>query len=128
MDDELKTLVYEGHLTQLFRKLLLSVPYYTAIKNKLTAMGCIEQTRRGGGQGTSRWVLWKEPTLEEWKAAETRRPRQGNKTMMMEQRIKDLVAMNRLLEARNEALEARIKATEDWIYNHEMARQEGREV
>lgn len=108
MDEELQCLVYEGHLTQLFRKLLLSVPYYTAIKNKLAAMGCIEQTRRGGGQGTSRWVLWKEPTLEEWKAAEVRRPRQGNKNMIMEQRIRDLTEVNRKLDVRVETLEERV--------------------
>lgn len=82
-------LVYEGHLTQLFKRLRLAVPYYTEIKNHLTHMGCIEQVRRGGGSAESRWVLWKEPDLEEWKDSTTR-PRRGNKTTMHEQQIRIL--------------------------------------
>lgn len=107
-DDELDLLVYEGHLTQLFRKLLLSTPYYTLIKNKLAAMGCIEQIRRGGGNGTSRWVLWKEPELEEWKATDSKRSRQGNKSLMQEQRVKDLtdrvLKLEEVVESLTEAL------------------------
>jgi hypothetical protein len=85
-------LVYEGHLTNLFKKLRLSVPYYTAIKNQLTAMGCIEQVRRGGGNGTSKWVMWKEPNLGEWKNTAPSKARTGNKISIQEQRIKDLAA------------------------------------
>jgi hypothetical protein len=110
LDAELDKLVYEGHLTQLFRKLLLSVPYYTLIKNKLSAMGCIEQTRRGGGNGTSRWVLWKEPTLEEWKATDAKRARQGNKTMIQEQRIRDLTDRMRQLESKVDFLMEKVSA------------------
>ena len=100
--DEDGLLVYEGHLTVLFRKLRLSVPYYTSIKNQLVAMGCIEQTRRGGGNGTSRWVLWKEPLLEEWKATDAARPRRGNKTTQLEQRVKDIADRLHQIEARLE--------------------------
>lgn len=83
-------LVYEGHLTQLFKGLRLSVPYYTAIKNQLIGMGCIEQMRRGGGSGMSKWVLWKTPTLDEWQAFSPSKSRRGSKQLMMEQRIKAL--------------------------------------
>lgn len=106
LDDDFDQLVYEGHLTQLFKKLLLSTPYYTSIKNKLAAMGCIEQIRRGGGSGTSRWVLWRAPDLETWKAADARKPRVGNKFLAQEQRIKDLIKMCSDHEARITQLEA----------------------
>ena len=92
--------VYEGHLTNLFKKLLLSVPYYTEIKNHLVAMGCIEQVRRGGGNGTSRWVLWKEPTLEEWKGTKPTRAKRGNAQTMTAQQVKDLTERMRVLEAK----------------------------
>lgn len=82
--------VYEGHLTNLFKKLRLSVPYYTSIKNQLVGMGCIEQVRRGGGNATSRWVLWKEPDLAEWKDFAPARARRGNATTMMQAQIKAL--------------------------------------
>jgi hypothetical protein len=91
-------MIYDGHLTNLFKKLRLAVPYYTQIKNQLTAMGCIEMMRRGGGNATSRWVLWKEPELEAWKAIIPSRPRRGNKTTILEQQIKDLTARTEKLE------------------------------
>lgn len=83
-------LVYEGHLTNLFKRLRLSVPYYTDIKNRLIAMGCIEQLRRGGGNGTSKWILWKLPTLPEWQQAVALAPKRGNKQTVHDQQIKDL--------------------------------------
>jgi len=83
-------IVYEGHLTNLFKRLRLSVPYYTSIKNQLVGMGCIEQVRRGGGNATSKWVLWKEPDLAEWKDFAPARARRGNATQMMQAQIKDL--------------------------------------
>jgi len=97
-------MIYEGHLTQLFRKLRLSTPYYTQIKNQLTGMGCIEQIRRGGGSAESRWVLWKEPTLEEWKAATATRARRGNKTSMLERQIRDLTDRMSVLERQVDSL------------------------
>jgi hypothetical protein len=83
-------IVYEGHLTNLFKRLRLSVPYYTSIKNQLVGMGCIEQVRRGGGNATSKWVLWKVPELEEWKNFGPARARRGNATQMMAGQIKTL--------------------------------------
>ena len=82
--------VYEGHYTKLFDELLLSVPYYTSIKNQLVGMGCIEQLRRGGGNATSRWILWKPPELEAWKAYTPRKARRGNATQMIQGNVKDL--------------------------------------
>lgn len=89
IDDE-GLLVYDGHLTRLFISLRLSVPYYTQIKNQLIAMGCIEQTRRGGGSGTSRWVLWKAPDLGDWKMARPLRPTRGSKIAQQDQAIRTL--------------------------------------
>ena len=89
-DEETGLMVYEGHLTNLFKKLLLSVPYYTLIKNQLIGMGCIEQVRRGGGNATSKWVLWKEPELDAWKDFNPKRARRGNATQQMAGQIKDL--------------------------------------
>jgi hypothetical protein len=82
--------VYDGHLTQLFKKLSLSVPYYTSIKNQLVGMGCIEQIRRGGGNATSKWVLWKCPELDAWKDFTPKKARRGNATQQMQGQIRDL--------------------------------------
>ena len=97
-DPTRKFLVYDGHLTNLFKRLRLSVPYYTKIKNMLVSMGCIEQVRRGGGNGTSKWFLWYPPGLEAWKVAEAARPRRGNKQTVHDQQIKDLAARVAKLE------------------------------
>jgi hypothetical protein len=113
MDDTLGLRVYEGHLTNLFKKLLLSVPYYTEIKNRLISIGCIEQVRRGGGTAMSRWVLWKEPTLEEWKYASSKRPGRGNTITVLQQQIKDLIIMNRKLRDDLEHLTYRVGHLED---------------
>jgi len=107
-------LTYEGHLTGLFKELRLSVPYYTTIKNHLTAMGCIEQTRRGGGNGTSRWVLWKEPELEAWKNTKPSRVRHGNKQTIIEQMVKDMAARMRDLEAAIDNLKEENRALMKW--------------
>jgi hypothetical protein len=100
--------VYEGHLTGLFRQLRLSVPYYTSIKNQLIGMGCIEQLRRGGGSAKSKWVLWKAPTLDDWKAFSPVRARRGTKTTVLEQQIRDLARRMGALEERIEYLTARL--------------------
>lgn len=64
-------LVYEGMLTQLITgELRLSIPYYTMITKKLTAMGCIAQLRRGGGTAPSQWALFREPTQEDFLATD----------------------------------------------------------
>lgn len=101
---ERSILVYEGHLTGLFKKLLLPQPYYTKIKNMLVAMGCIEQLRRGGGNGTSKWVVWHAPELEAWKTTEAKRPSRGNAQTMHGQMIKDLASRVDKLEQVVEAL------------------------
>lgn len=113
MDDALGLRVYEGHLTNLFKKLLLSVPYYTEIKNRLISIGCIEQVRRGGGTAMSRWVLWKPPTLEEWKYASSRRPGRGNAVTVMQQQIKDLSALTRKLTTDVAMLQHRVEKLEE---------------
>jgi hypothetical protein len=107
--DELEgreVLVYEGHLTHVFKKLRLAVPYYTTIKNRLSAMGSIEQIKRGGGTATSRWVIWKEPTLDEWIRVTGGKPRsRGDRYLAMEQRQRDQIGYIRALQVRIEELE-----------------------
>ena len=61
-DDDEGQRVYTGHLTKLFRKVGLSVPYYTNVMNHLKRMDCVRQLYRGGGGTPSRWVLLQEPT------------------------------------------------------------------
>jgi hypothetical protein len=103
-DETTGQVVYEGHLTALFRKLHLSVPYYTHIKNRLVNMGCIEQLRRGGGTAQSRWILWKVPTLEEYKQAVAGKPRtRGDWYLGVEQRQRDMM---RLIKSQDEQIVA----------------------
>jgi len=70
-DDE--QLVYEGFLTRLItQELHYSNPYYTKVTQRLKAMDCIRQLRRGGsttlrrgGSTTrSRWLLIQPPKLK----------------------------------------------------------------
>lgn len=61
------TLVYTGFLTQLFRKNLLAVPYYSSVMSALKEMGCVEQTKRGGGSATSEWLILAKPDMNRWK-------------------------------------------------------------
>jgi len=112
VDSDRQFLLYEGHLTNLFRKLLLSVPYYTKIRNMLIALGCIEQVRRGGGNGTSKWVLWHAPALDAWKEVEARKPARGNTKTVQEQQIKDLNTRVAVLEQRMEVLIKALVSTE----------------
>ena len=97
--------VYEGHLTNLFKRLLLSVPYYSKITGSLIGMGCIEQIRRGGGTAESRWLLWQPPELDAWKESATTRPKGGSKIMVLEQRLRDAIKVISNLEGRIERLE-----------------------
>lgn len=62
--DEENDLVYEGFLTRIFKDVGLSVPYYTYVVQKLKAMGCIEQLRRGASSTPSKWLLVREPSME----------------------------------------------------------------
>lgn len=101
--------VYEGHLTRLFNKLGLSVPYYSTIKNKLTILGCIEQARRGGGSAESKWLLWRRPELEEWKEIPDHAGKKGNTITMLMQgmralndRVTDLERQVRILRGGTE--------------------------
>jgi hypothetical protein len=93
-------MMYEGHLTRLFRELRLSVPYYTQIKNLLTTMGCIEQVKRGGGNATSRWLLWREPSLEAFQEALGKKTfvNKGSKVSALEQQLRDLSKRVTVLE------------------------------
>lgn len=91
--------VYEGHLTRLFADLSIANPYYTKIKNALVGQNCIEQLRRGGGVGLSKWILHNPPTEEGFKAIAERRRSTSGKSAIQEQRIKDLTLLtNNLCE------------------------------
>lgn len=58
--------VWTGYTTKLFRKLDLSVPYYSSIKHALETMDCIRQYQRGGGGSPSKWIMVQVPTPELW--------------------------------------------------------------
>jgi hypothetical protein len=90
--EETSMIVYEGHLTRLFRDLRLSVPYYSLVTKELRRMGCIRQLRRGGGTAESQWELICSPSLELFKDATTRN-RPANKIDALEQQVKDLREM-----------------------------------
>jgi len=90
LNGQAEAMVYEGHLTKLFRSLHLPVPYYVSIKNQLAGMKCIEQLRRGGGTTPSKWILWGPPDLEAWKVYRPTKARRGNATQMQAGQIKDL--------------------------------------
>lgn len=81
--------VYTGHLTGLFQQLGIPNPYYTAVMKALKAMNCVEQFRRGGGAGLSKWILYKEPTEEGFMAYHgNKRPgRHAGQVAALEQRV-----------------------------------------
>lgn len=93
---ERHALIYEGFMTQLFRDLNLSTPYYSKILRRLQRMGCIIQLSRGGGNAPSRWELLKEPELDAFDDAENARRRIPTRLGQVEQRMVDI--NNRLLE------------------------------
>jgi hypothetical protein len=64
-------LVYEGHMTKLFRDLNLATPYYSSVLQRLKQMGCIRQLSRGGGSAPSRWELLTDPDYDDFEAVET---------------------------------------------------------
>lgn len=76
LDGEVTGMVYEGHLTKLFKDdLHLSVPYYTSVMQMLQTMGCVKQLSRGGSTKLSQWLLVEEPTLEVFEAKQGASPK-----------------------------------------------------
>jgi hypothetical protein len=108
MHPEEHRLVWEGHLTKLFARLHLSVPYYTSVTRELKRMGCVKQLRRGGGNAPSQWLILTAPTEELFREAAglTRTARKKNLTKfeILEQRINDLVKRVGKVESDNELI------------------------
>ena len=89
--EEHEMVVYEGHLTTLFRDLRMSIPYYTHVTRELKRMGCIVQLRRGGGNAPSQWELRTAPTATLYRTGFSRKPHKSEvKFRSMEQKIRDL--------------------------------------
>lgn len=92
--------VWTGHLTQVFNRLGLAGPYYTAIMNHLKRMGSVLQVRRGGGSAQSKWMLLEAPTMEAFDNA----IQVGNKPSVrklhqqLQQRVEDLTRRVQVLE------------------------------
>jgi len=83
--------VWRGFLTKLINEDCgLAVPYYSAVRNNLVRMGCIEQINRGGGTHPSMWELIKNPTEQLF--LEKGKVRTNSKTAVMEGQISDLTA------------------------------------
>jgi len=83
-------IVYEGFLTQLFKDLRLSVPYFTSVTQELKRMGSIRQLRRGGGQAPSQWELVKAPSEELWRESEPMNKPGKSRMDILEQKVRDL--------------------------------------
>jgi hypothetical protein len=81
---------YEGKLTKLFQELYLSAPLYTSVMNALKTMGCVVQTRRGGGSAPSRWVLLQEPNEETFRDIQIRKAPVKGRVNELEQRMRDM--------------------------------------
>lgn len=102
-------LVWEGHLTKLFNRLHLSVPYYTSVTRELKRMGCIKQLRRGGGNSPSQWLIMTEPTEELFLSdsegnASGERLRKNDRMGMLEQQVRDMAKRQTKIEADYEAI------------------------
>lgn len=82
--------IYEGHTTQLFQQLSLPTPYYTQVMRLLRRMGCIEQTRRGGGNSKSKWRLVTPPELSAFESAAAIDPPKGGSHAAQAQQLRDL--------------------------------------
>jgi len=85
-------IVYEGFLTQLFKELRLSVPYFTSVTQELKRMNCIRQLRRGGGQAPSQWELVRAPSEELWRETEPMNKPGKSRLDILEQKVRDLTA------------------------------------
>jgi hypothetical protein len=91
-DSDETGLVYEGFLTRLITDgLHLSNPYYTKLTQRLKAMDCIRQLKRGGSTAKSKWLLVQSPTFEHFNdvaAQKTTRPAGWRDSV--DQQIRDL--------------------------------------
>jgi hypothetical protein len=101
-------LVYENFLTQLFAEKKLAIPYYTAVMQRLKAMGCVQQLSRGGGNTPSRWQIIREPDWDTFAVYEERRHKQNTKAGQTQDMVKQLASRYNELESRLEVTEAQI--------------------
>lgn len=86
-------LIYTGFTTKLFKRLGLSVPYYSQVLTELKRMGCIQQIKRGGGSAPSIWLLIGEPDEKSFESLpEISRYALGGRKIQVEfdQRIRNL--------------------------------------
>jgi len=89
--------IWVGFLTKLINDDLgLAVPYYSAVRNNLKRMGCIDQLQRGGGTHPSTWELIKNPTEQLFN--DKGQIRTNSKTSQLEGQIKDLSQRVQVLE------------------------------
>lgn len=63
-DDEYDAKVFHGSTTGILDDLEINRGYYSRIFSQLKAGGCIEQLRRGGGNGASMWIIRRPPSAE----------------------------------------------------------------
>jgi len=89
--------IWVGFLTKLINEDLgLAVPYYSAVRNNLKRMGCIDQLQRGGGTHPSTWELIKNPTEDLFNTKG--QIRTNSKTAQLENQVKDLNNRVKVLE------------------------------
>lgn len=97
--EDVEVLVWEGFLTEEFQRAGLPQPYYTTVMQKLKAMECVLQLKRGGGGGTSRWALLKPPTEEEFMSTPDRTKDKPTVADRREQQIRDAMSTVRTLQS-----------------------------
>ncbi len=91
-DSDEEGLVYEGFLTRLITDdLHLSNPYYTKLTQRLKAMDCIRQLKRGGSTAKSKWLLVQRPTFEHFNDVATKSTtRPSGRMDSIEQQLRDM--------------------------------------
>jgi len=84
------TLKFEGSKVEAFRAIGVSQGYYTKIFDALTAMGCIEQVKRGSGRQGSVILLRHKPEYDEYVGIYEKRLTKPTELDTVRQQVKDL--------------------------------------
>lgn len=111
--DDKEALVYEGHLTNLFRDLDIANPYYTRIMKVLKGQMCLLQLRRGGGTAMSKWLILEPPNEETFREIMERRTPTKGKGAVMEQQLRDLKRVVLTLQANSDEFERQLQQLND---------------
>jgi len=104
-----KVLVYEGHLTRLFRDLEIANPYYSRIMRVLQAQNCVVKLRRGGGVAMSPMSIHGEPREETFRTMMERKAPRTGQLAAVQQQQRDMREVTRNLSDGVESLEQQVE-------------------